>query len=367
MVHVLHSYATGGMEKGIATLVQNASAHFEHVILCLSQSGESERLLPTDTDVISLGKAEGNSFLFILKLARTLKALRPDIVHTRNWGGMDGIIAARLSGISSVVHGEHGWGIVDSDGTKYKRVIIRRLLSKFVKEFTCVSQHMELWLSNVIHIKKPIRQIYNGVDCYRFYPGNTPNQHQILSDIVFDPAASSIGIVSRLDPIKDHTTLFHAFSKVRSVRPEAQLVVVGDGPEREYLENIAGEGIFFLGNRQDIPDILKLLDVFVLPSINEGLSNTILEAMATAIPVVATHVGGNPELVKDDLTGLLVPPKNPDALAGALLKYLDDEGLRRRHGNAGRKRAEKEFSISLMVKEYEKIWTRLSRPINKQL
>src|SRR5208337_2333122 len=133
VVHVLHSFGTGGLEKGIATLARHASC-VEHVIVCLANSGTSHRLLPAHTPVIQMGKRLGNSMSFIWKLARTLKTLRPDVVHTRNWGGMDGILAARLAGVRAIVHGEHGWGMEDPYGLKPKRVMVRRFISLWVRE-----------------------------------------------------------------------------------------------------------------------------------------------------------------------------------------------------------------------------------------
>jgi hypothetical protein len=103
VVHILHSFGTGGLEKGVATIISHASNSFEHIILCLSTSGESNRLLPSDTKIYELHKPAGNAFFFLLKLARTLRKLKPDVVHTRNWGGVDGVIAARFAGVSSAV------------------------------------------------------------------------------------------------------------------------------------------------------------------------------------------------------------------------------------------------------------------------
>jgi glycosyltransferase involved in cell wall biosynthesis len=145
-------------------------------------------------------------------------------------------------------------------------------------------------------------------------------------------------------------------------------LVVGDGPERRRLESAAGEGIVFLGNRLDVPEILRSLDVFVLPSLNEGISNTILEAMASGVPVVATRVGGNPELVEDGQTGTLVSARDKEAFASALIRYLDDPDLRRLHGEAGRARACNHFSVSKMVDGYEAVYRRVAESSrNKRL
>jgi glycosyltransferase involved in cell wall biosynthesis len=173
-------------------------------------------------------------------------------------------------------------------------------------------------------------------------------------------------VVGRLDPIKDHLSLFSAFETLRKRKADVCLLVVGDGPERRRLESAAGEGIVFLGNRLDVPEILRSLDVFVLPSLNEGISNTILEAMASGVAVVATRVGGNPELVEDDKTGTLVPAGDREAMASALSKYLNDPGLRRFHGEAGRARVCNHFSISKMVDGYEAVYRRVVESSRKK-
>jgi sugar transferase (PEP-CTERM/EpsH1 system associated) len=351
VVHVLHSFSTGGMEKGIATLVQKTSQQCEHIIVCTTQTGRSAELLPAGTRVVSLEKPHGNSIGFIIKLAKVLKSLDPDVVHTRNWAGLDGVIASRFAGISAIVHGEHGWGVIDPYGIKLKRVLIRRFISIMIQEYTCVSKQMVKWLCNDIHVKKTVTQIYNGVDFQRYCPSN---ENDTKNGMRF-------GIVGRLDPIKDHPTLFSAFQIVRKEIPDAELLVIGEGPEREKLEKIAGKGIIFLGNRRDIPELLRTLDVFILSSLNEGISNTILEAMATAIPVVASNVGGNPELVKDGVTGRLFEPGDSKMLANIILEYCQDTDKRKTHGMEARKRVMKQFSMNKMVDQYTGVWKRISR------
>lgn len=358
VAHVLYSFGTGGLEKGIATVARHGSPGVEHAVVCLSTSGASERLLPPGTPVIELRKPPGNSLCSILKLRRVLKDLAPDVVHTRNWSGLDGVIAARLAGIRAVVHGEHGWGMEDPDGKNPKRLRIRRLLSRWVREYTCVSRAMVGWLRDDVGITKPVTQIYNGVDTEVFRPGPADG---VRAELGLGPETFAVGVVGRLDPIKDHPTLFRAFTELRNTAPEARLLVVGDGPERARLESLAGEGVLFLGDRADVPEILRALDLFVLPSRNEGISNTILEAMATGLPVLATAVGGNPELVESGVTGTLVPPGDPAALARALEAYAAAPERRAAEGAAARTRALERFSIPAMVEGYEAVWRRVAR------
>lgn len=360
VVHVLHSFGTGGLEKGVATIINHATDLFEHIVLCLSTSGETKRLLPVGTKICELHKPSGNSLLFILKLARALKQLAPDVVHTRNWGGIDGIIAARLVGIESVIQGEHGWDMNDSKGLNRRRLWVRKFLSSWVKEYTCVSKDMERWLKNNVKVRRRVTQIYNGVDTKVYYPSyGNPDLRQ---EFRMPEDTFIIGTVGRLDLIKDHPTLFQAVKTAGENHNSLRLLVVGDGPERSRLEKIAPKGVHFLGNRANIPDIMRALNLFVLTSLNEGISNTILEAMATGMPTVVTTVGGNPELVKDGITGTLVPPSDPVTLASALCAYIKNPKMRTTHGKAGRICAEKHFSIENMVKNYEGVYRRAADP-----
>ncbi|MBW2670939.1 MAG: glycosyltransferase [Deltaproteobacteria bacterium] len=358
IAHVLYSFGTGGMEKGVATLIGNASANFEHIIICLTNSGNMARLLPPGTEIIELKKSPGNSAQFLWRLSRTLRRVNPDVVHTRNWAGTDGIIAARLAGIRFIVHSEHGFGSENPTGMNSRRIWLHWWLSRWVKEYICVSTPLKKWLIEQVGVRRPVTQIYNGVDTevYRSDPGMRMRRKLGISQKAF-----VIGIVASLNAIKDHPTLIRAFNVLRQQEPESIMLIVGDGPERSKLESLAGPGVFFLGNREDVPEVMRALDVFVLSSINEGISNTILEAMATGLPVVASNVGGNPELTVDGVTGRLFPSGDIEALASELLAYSKSSGLRLRHGSQGGDRAVAHFSIKAMVESYETVWERVAQ------
>jgi glycosyltransferase involved in cell wall biosynthesis len=171
-----------------------------------------------------------------------------------------------------------------------------------------------------------------------------------------------VGTVGRLDPVKDHVALIRAF--VEGVRDDrAVLVIVGDGPMRGELQRTvaelgAGARVRLAGERDDVPQVLRAFDLFVLPSVGEGISNAILEAMATGLPVVATRVGGNPELVADGVTGRLIERRSPAALSEAIATYLADPALMRRHGEAARERALCEFSLPRMLAGYADLYRR---------
>lgn len=353
IVHILHSFGTGGMEKGLATVINNSSSDLRHTIICLTESGASKQLLQKNITIIEMNKKKGNSLFFIFRLMMVLRQLKPDIVHTRNWGGFDGVIAARLAGISHIIHGEHGWSMDDPDGLNPRRVFIRRILNLFIKKYTCVSMQMKAWLEKDIRVGKDVIQIYNGVDCNLFCPGN---DEVLKSELGIAPETIVMGIVARLDPIKNHAGLIKAFNRVHKKNPHTCLLIIGEGPERPKLEKISSSRVLFLGNRSDVCNLLKCIDIFILSSFNEGISNTILEAMASGLPVIASDVGGNPELVKDGENGFLVPPHDYEQMADRIVKYIAEPHLVELHGKTGREQAVRNFSIASMVNDYESVY-----------
>jgi glycosyltransferase involved in cell wall biosynthesis len=217
---------------------------------------------------------------------------------------------------------------------------------------------MDPWLREQVKVRRPVTQIYNGIDTERFAPhGPVASLRQELG---LRSSTLVIAAVGRLDPIKDHAGLIQTFAQVRQAYPDCALVIVGDGPEHERLAAMQAPGVFLLGARYDIPEILRAVDVFALASINEGISNTILEAMATGLPVVSTNVGGTPELITHGDNGFLAKPGCIEELASHLLAYLQDPGLRKEHGLQNRKVTNERFSIQAMVQGYEQVWRRVA-------
>jgi glycosyltransferase involved in cell wall biosynthesis len=207
-----------------------------------------------------------------------------------------------------------------------------------------------------------IKVIRNGVDLSRFKPGDRAAARAALG-LPLDGLV--IGTVGRLVPVKDQRTLLDALSLVRNHRVVFSAVLTGTGPLRDTLvahSNALGLGdVSFLGNRFDVERVLAAYDVFVLSSESEGLSNTIQEAMACGLPVVATRVGGADELVDENRSGFLVPPRDPPALAEAILCLALDRSRRESMGAAGRRRAEACFGLDNMVREYETMYLNLAR------
>jgi sugar transferase (PEP-CTERM/EpsH1 system associated) len=360
ILHIIDSFGIGGLENGLVNIINRSDPNeFKHEICCIRKSGAAHQRLNKDILIYEVNKREGKDYSVIPKLIKVIVDSRPDIVHTRSWGTVDGIIASRLAGRKNIIHGEHGWSIYDPSGASRKRIIFRKILSFFLVNVVAVSDDIQNWLKNTCKIcPAKIRTIINGVDTDKFAPGSDSSE---MKTGLFETDDLIIGSVGRLDPIKNYNILIQAFLKLNSEYKKIRLLIVGNGTEFDNLKKIAAQSgvsdkILFLGERRDTPDIYRIIDIFVLPSKNEGISNTILEAMSTSIPVIASNVGGNPELVKDHFSGLLIQPDSVDALEKALKFYINSPLERKQHGENGRKRVLEFFSLDQMVRSYENLY-----------
>ena len=351
----------GGLENGVVNLINRSDSNrFEHMICCFSTTGTAEKRLKYKIPVFEMHKKDGNDWGMMLRLFKLMKQEKPDIVHTRNWGSVDAIVPAKLAGVPHIIHSEHGWNNDDPRGRNIKRRATRKLLSYLIDHFIAVSNDIRNWLVDSVGIKPTkVRVVINGVDIETFKKGDKKKAKKRLG---FPENEFIIGTVGRLRPIKNQKILLEAFSKLNHDIHSLSLIIVGEGPERASLTQLKnglfkGEKIHLLGLRNDIPQILNMFDIFVLPSKSEGICNTILEAMASSLPVVATDVGGNAELVRNGFNGFLIPSNDPDSLTDFIDRYLNtDNELVDYHGKNSRDRAASYFSLDTMVKSYEKIY-----------
>ncbi len=371
IVHVIHHLGVGGLENGLVNLINHIPPErYRHAIVCLKgYSDFRRRITRENVEIIALNKREGKDFSLYLNLFKTLRRLQPDIVHTRNLGTMEGQVVAALAGARARVHGEHGRDIFDLHGKNRKYNLLRKAIRPFVGHFIAVSRDLEGWLAHTVGATPHrINQIYNGVDSLRFHPGNGKNFKGGPPGF-FTQNAFVIGSVGRMAGVKNYPGLIQAFLallKEPAARERFRLLIVGEGSSRqeciEMLREADAEALaWFPGERADIPQLMGAMDLFVLPSLGEGISNTILEAMATGLPVVATNVGGNVELVKEGLTGILVPPGEPAAMAEAILQYHGDPDLIIKHGKAARQQIEASFSMEAMTKAYLHVYDKALR------
>jgi len=373
IVHVIHRLTTGGMENGLVNIINRTPPErYRHAILCLTDAGPfAGRITRADVPIVSLGRRPGHSFAVYFALWAALRRLGPNLVHTRNLAALEAQIPAYfLRGVRRV-HGEHGRDVFDLTGTNRKYNLLRRAVRPLVHCYTAVSRDLAVWLVEVVGADpRRVRQIYNGVDTDRFFPrgGERPR----LAPPGFLPAGTAdplvIGTVGRLAEVKDQVTLVRGFAALLRAHPDwgprLRLVMVGDGPCRDKITAaVRQEGVeslvWLTGDRDDVPELLRLMDLFVLPSLGAGISNTLLEAMATGLPLIATRVGGNPELVDEGRNGWLIPPADPAALALALAAYAADAALLRRHGAAGRAKVMEGFRWERCVEQYLAVYDEL--------
>ena len=369
IAHVVYAFDVGGLENGVVNLINWLPAsRWRHAIIALTQVAPAMRSRVTRPDVtyVSLVKGPGHLYPLYPRLARLFRELRPSIVHTRNLAALEAVVPARLARVPVVVHGEHGRDADDIDGRNLRYLWTRRLFSPFVSRYVALSGELERYLAGRVGIAQSrIVQIINGVDTTNFAPRG--RGRPAIDGCPFnDPRHFIVGTVGRLDAVKDQTNLARALVAALRRHPGARerlrLVIVGDGPLRDEVLRVLAEAdatpyAWLAGERHDVADVMRGLDCFVLPSLAEGISNTLLEAMASGLPVIATRVGGNAELMEEGLTGRLVPRADPEALATEILRYFDDPLLARRHGGAGRSLVEKRFSLDLMVRRYDELYT----------
>jgi len=287
---------------------------------------------------------------------RAIRQFDPDIVHAHSTKA--GYAARFACAIlrKPVIFTAHGWAFTEGRSflVRHLLALAERLAAKVTAKIICVSGYdRDLALRWKVARPEQLVVIHNGIDPQPFLEadGASLRREQGLEK------ATVLTFVGRLAPPKDLLTLLEAVKKL----PESVLLVIGDGELRPQVERSIRElglvdRVRLLGQRSDIPQILAASDIFVLSSRWEGLPYTIIEAMMAGLPVVATRVGGVPELVEDGVTGFLVPPRDPDALAEALQKLIADPELRRRMGRAGREKALKEFTLDRMLRETERVY-----------
>ncbi|WP_163834600.1 TIGR03088 family PEP-CTERM/XrtA system glycosyltransferase [Spartinivicinus ruber] len=367
IAHLIYKLDVGGLENGLVNLINHMPEDgFRHVIICLTDFTDfATRISRQDVEIVSLHKQPGQDWRWFVRLYQVLRQLRPQIFHTRNLATVEGHWVAWLARVPVRIHGEHGWDMNDLGGINKKYQWIRRLIRPFVKFFIALSEESKNYLIDKIKVKPAnVALLCNGVDTDRFSPGCNRKSYP---EPFQTPNTFIIGSVGRLTPVKNQLCLLPVLAELikKNSQFQIKLVIVGDGPEYAALKQQAqllgiSDQLWITGARQDVPQLLSGFNVFVLPSLAEGISNTVLEAMAAGKPVIATNVGGNVELVANQQTGILVNPRDQQQLQAALQCYLDDPALCCRHGNAARQLVVEKFSLTVMVQRYLEIYQQLT-------
>lgn len=368
VVHLVYRFAAGGLENVVAQLVNHLPAErFRHTVVALTEVDAkfSLRITRPDVELIALHKPPGQPFRLYPAMYRLLRRLRPDVLHTCNLAPLEFAPVAALAGVPLRVHAEHGWELSDQGGSNTHHRLLRRFYRPFVDQFIAVSTQINDYLRDAVGVKPDrLHLIPNGVDTRQFHPVDAA--WQAPADYPFHrPEHWVIGTVGRLQAIKNQTLLAEAFvNLVRRGPPGSdrlRLAIVGEGPLAQPIRDClsaAGmlDRLWLPGARSDIADLLRAFDCFVLPSLSEGTSCTLQEAMATGLPIVATDVGGNSALLEDGRCGQLTESGDADSLSRALESALSSGPFWAQRIDAAQARIATHYSLDSIVSQYSQIF-----------
>lgn len=362
IVHLVWSFRTGGLENGVVNLINQLDhSRFRHSIVCLTDYDPQfySRIQHPAVSIYSLHRKPGKDLRSYWRCYKLLKTLQPDICHSRNLAALEYQLPAWLAGVPYRIHGEHGWDVGDLAGSNQKYVMLKRLFRPLISQYISLSHEGADYLRHQVKVPQhKLHIICNGVDTGKFSAAvATP---ELLPEAIRH-ASVIFGSIGRMAEVKNHTLLADAFIRLCQQHPafreQIALVIIGDGPFRQPIQQkLEQAGLadrcWLPGNRDDIALLMPCFSAFVLPSLAEGISNTILEAMACNVPVIASKVGGNPELVTEGVTGWLFPNNDKAALIARLQQCAQQPDLLKRLGHQARLRAEHQFSLQQMASRY---------------
>ncbi|MGH9321440.1 MAG: GT4 family glycosyltransferase PelF [Vicinamibacteria bacterium] len=365
ILFAVESMERAGAEQVVLSLVSGLDRdRFRPVVCCLTERGElADRVEEQGAPVIPLFKHPRFDLPVIPRLVSVLRRHRVDLVHSHVWpanvwGRVVGT-AVRTRALLVTEHNVDLW-------KRRSHLVLDRFLARVTDRILCVSRAVERFYREEAGID-PRKLLYvpNGIDPLPFQ--REVNVCEKRRELGLDPRKPLVTVVARLLPQKHHTAFLRAMKLLEERSIEASGLIVGDGRLRAELEAEASglglsQRVFFAGERRDVPAILGASDVVALSSIHEGMPLAILEAMAAGKPAVVTDVGGNREIVEDGVTGFIVPPRDPAALASAIERLLRSPDLGRKLGASGRSRVQREFSLEAMVRRNQEIYDEVLDP-----
>ncbi len=361
ILHVTFNMGIGGTEQVICQIIKNSdSDKYVHEILCIDGTvGPLGLALKGKGVYIEAVKRRPGVDLKLIRFVRSLLRRRDiDVVHCHQYTPyFYGAVAALNAGVK-VIFTEHGRFYPDKHNLK--RRFINPLLEIITDNVTAISESTADAVAKYEYIpRRKILTIYNGINDLK---AQRQDRRQLVEELGLSCEHRYIGTISRLEPIKNQHMMIDAFDKVKRLVPDMRLVIIGDGAKMSDLKNHAGKlglekDIIFTGFLDDPQRFMVLFEVFLLSSFSEGASMTLLEAMSLSIPCVVTDVGGNPEIVQDGVTGALVPSDDSEEFSASIIQLVNDECLRLRYGEAGRKRFLEMFTVEKMVKSYQLLYS----------
>ncbi|PCI14593.1 MAG: hypothetical protein COB71_02630 [Thiotrichales bacterium] len=362
VLQITHDLQIGGLQQVVVNICRTIDRErFEVVVLCLRELG----VLAGDIEMLGVKvilldqKESGTDYLSFMKIARVLKDEKIDVVHTHNTQPfVEGAIASIFTSVKAIVHTDHARAFPDKRRYMFAEWLVSHLAYKVVG----VSAHTTENLHKYEKIsKRKLLTIPNGID-ETVYDIEIDKNHK-KQELGLDSDTFIIGLGARLIEQKGISVLIESMLKILKKLPNTKLVIAGDGDYKAELKKLADdlcltESVLFLGSRKDIPELLKIFDVYALPSYSEGLPMVILEAMASGCPVVATDVGGIGTAIRSNVNGVLVKPRNVEDLAEAIIDLLQDEHKRLKFSDNGKKIFAAEFSARKMIAKYEGLYVK---------
>jgi glycosyltransferase involved in cell wall biosynthesis len=363
VMQVVLSLTPGGTEHLVVQICKRLTPEYGTVVCCLDAEGEwAADLQARGIEVRALRRRPGFRPEVGRAIARFAAERDIDVLHCHQYSPfVYGRIAAMWNRRLRIVYTEHGR--LSDAPPSWKRRLVNPLLSRFDGSIVAVSHELRDYMIASRFPLERVRVIHNGIE--PAVAASALDRRRARMLLGLDDRAFVVATVARLDPVKDLVTLLDAFADVRRRVPAARLVIVGDGPERQRLEARAGQGdlagsVQITGYRADVRALLPAADVYASSSISEGVSITILEAMATGIPIVATAVGGTPEILPDGTGGILVPSRDPARMGAAIVSLAEDDHRRGALAAAARRRLETSFTIDRMVDDYARSYRGLA-------
>lgn len=362
IVHVVENLDRGGLERTVVDLIASQrDAGHECRVICLFKLGLLAReLLASGVRVDACGKRAGLD-LRALRRARALIRQSPDaVIHTHNaMAHYYAVLASLGLPVKCRINTRHGMGGRTRSGRQ--EWLYRQSLRGTDYAVAVCEAARQRFAADGMRPRRALLSVPNGIRLERFRPAGDVARQSLVAELGLPTGSRIIGTVGRLQPVKDHALLLRAFAKVRVQVPEAALVIVGDGPLRAALEAQAeqaglSDAVRFMGDRHDVPRLLTGMEVFALTSTSEGYSVALLEACASSLPIVATDVGGNREIVRHGVNGRLVPSGDTAAIATALIALLRGGEQAAAMGRAGYAWAQAEASFRTMAERYHGLY-----------
>jgi glycosyltransferase involved in cell wall biosynthesis len=369
LLHVVESLARGGLERVVCDLVmEQARQGYKVEVFCIFSPGAfAAELQDAGIRVVSANKRSGPDLSVLMALRDASRSARHQVVHTHNPVANYYTCAAELTSWRRlpIVNTRHNMGASDPNDRREK--LFRLSVARTAKVAMVSPQVSQRFIDQGIVPAAKAAVVMNGIPLQRYVRSNASTRASARAALSLQEDAFVIGSVGRLVRVKNHSLLLAAAAPMCLMHPRVKIVLIGHGDLREALQQQAqalgiASSVHLIGERPDIPQLLPAFDVFAMPSRSEGHSISLLEASAAGLPLVATAVGGNPEIVQQELTGLLVPSEDSAAFEAALSRMFLDEPGRLAFASQARLWAERTISVDAMTAKYEQLYLEALRP-----